>query len=60
MPFPFQPNKRIRVVLSSMGLLPFVSVWKAAAFALAELGCAAFFVAGVVLSTTGPVGRRIG
>ena len=37
-----------------MGLLPFISVWKAAAFALAELGCAAFFIIGVVLPTTGP------
>ena len=37
-----------------MGLLPFVSVWKAAALALAELGCAAFFVVGVVLGTAGP------
>ncbi len=54
MPFPFQPNQRARVFLSSMGLLPFVSVWKAAAFALAELGCAAFFVVGVVLATAGP------
>ena len=54
MPFPFQPNQRARVFLSSMGLLPFVSVWKAAAFALAELGCATFFVVGVVLATAGP------
>jgi magnesium transporter len=54
MPFPFQPNQRAHVFLSSMGLLPFISVWKAAAFALAELGCAAFFIIGVVLPTTGP------
>jgi magnesium transporter len=56
MPFlsPFQPNRRVRVVLSSMGLLPFVSVWKAGALALAELGCAAFFVAGVVSESVGP------
>src|SRR3954464_13708818 len=53
MPFPFQPNQRARVFLSSMGLLPFVSVWKAAAFALAELGCAAFFSISVVLPITG-------
>jgi magnesium transporter len=43
------------VFLSSMGLLPFVSVWKAAALALAELGCAAFFIAGVVLQISGPI-----
>ena len=49
---PFQPN-RVRVVLSSMGLLPFVSIWRAAALALAELGCAAFFIVGVVQGTVG-------
>src|SRR5436190_8098136 len=50
---PFQPNRRVRVVLSSMGLLPFVSIWRAAALALAELGCAAFFIVGVVQGTVG-------
>jgi len=35
------------VVLSAEALLSFVSVWKAAALAVAELGVAAFFVAGV-------------
>ena len=59
MPFPtfppFQPNRRVQVVLSSMGLLPFVSVWKAAALALAELGIGAFFVVGVVHGTVGGV-----
>src|SRR5216110_4063490 len=54
MPFPpFQPNRRVRVVLSSMGLMPFVSVWKAAALALAELGAAAFFIVGVLHGTAG-------
>jgi len=54
MPFPpFQPNRRVRVVLSSMGLMPFVSVWKAAALAIAELGCAAFFIAGVAQASLG-------
>jgi magnesium transporter len=55
MPFPssFQPNRRVRVVLSSMGLMPYVSVWKAAALALAELGCAAFFIVGVVQGSVG-------
>ena len=37
----------MRVVLSATALLSFVSVWKAAALAIAELGVAAFFVAGV-------------
>src|SRR5258705_11161977 len=59
MPFPpfspFQPNRRVRVVLSSMGLMPFVSVWKAAALALAELGAASFFIVGVVHGTLGAV-----
>src|SRR5947208_13770743 len=50
---PFQPNRRVRVVLSSMGLLPLVSIWRAAALALAELGCAAFFIVGVVQGTVG-------
>src|SRR5580765_5685310 len=57
MPFPpfspFQPNRRVRVVLSSMGLMPFVSVWKAAALALAEPGSAAFFIVGVLHETAG-------
>src|ERR1041385_651852 len=55
-PFPLQPNRRVRVVLSTMGLLPFVSVWKAAAFALAELGCSAFFLIGVLQGTSGDIG----
>ena len=41
------PANRVRVVLSATALLSFVSVWKAAALAIAELGVAAFFVAGV-------------
>jgi magnesium transporter len=41
------PRLPIRVVLSSTALLPFTSVWKATALALAELGVALFFVAGV-------------
>src|SRR4051794_13113449 len=54
MPFPpYQPNRRVRVVLSSMGLMPFVSVWKAAALAIAELGCGAFFIVGVVHGSLG-------
>jgi magnesium transporter len=41
------PSGRVRVVLSATALLSFVSVWKAAALAIAELGAAAFFVTGV-------------
>jgi magnesium transporter len=51
---PIRPRRPIRVVLSSTALLPFVSVWKAAALAIAQLGVAAFFVAGVTQSTLGP------
>ncbi len=44
----------IRVVLSSPALLlPFMSVRKAAALAIAQLGVAAFFVAGVTRSAVG-------
>ncbi len=46
---PAQPRsgRPLRVVLSAEALLSFVSVWRAAALAVAELGAAAFFVAGV-------------
>ena len=43
----------IRVVLSSAALLPFMSVWRAAAFPIAQLGVGAFFIAGVVAPTLG-------
>ena len=42
------------MVLSSTALLPFMSVRKAAALALAQLGVAAFFAPGVVSATIGP------
>src|SRR5262245_44397670 len=55
---PAQPRsgRPLRVVLSAEALLSFVSVWKAAALAVAELGVAAFFVAGVAapLGTLAP------
>jgi magnesium transporter len=38
---------RIRVVLASRALVSYVSVWRVAARALVELGCGAFFAAGV-------------
>jgi magnesium transporter len=43
----------VRVVLGATALLSFMSVWKAAALAFAELGAATFFVAGVVGSGLG-------
>lgn len=51
---PFTTSKRqVRVVLSTTALLSFMSVSKAVALALAELGVAAFFVAGIARSTVG-------
>ena len=52
-PSPTRPRLPIRVVLSSTALLPFVSVWKAAALAVAELGVAAFLISGVAAATLG-------
>ncbi len=52
-PSPIPPRHRIRVVLSSTAILPFITVWKAAALAIAQLGVAAFFIAGVTRSTLG-------
>ena len=50
---PFQGRHPIRVVLSSTALLPFLSVRKAAALALAQSGVAAFFIAGVTWTALG-------
>ena len=53
-PSPSPPRRRrIRVVLSSTALQPFVSVQKAAALAIAQLGVGAFFVSGVCPSSLG-------
>ena len=41
-----RPARQLRVVLSTTALVSFMSVWKAAALAIAELGVAAWFVAG--------------
>ena len=49
----FPPRHPIRVVLSSTALLPFLSVRKAAALAIAQSGVAAFFIAGVTWSALG-------
>jgi magnesium transporter len=53
---PFSPIPRrhpIRVILSSTALLPFMSVRKAAALAIAQLGVTAFFVSGVARTALG-------
>jgi len=56
---PFSPIPRrhpIRVVLSSTALQPFISVRKAAALAIAQLGVAAFFISGIVPAALGQSG----
>ena len=50
---PLTPKRQVRVVLSTTALLSFMSVSKATAMALAELGIAAFFVIGVARSVIG-------
>ena len=50
---PLRSHRSVRVVLSTTTLLSFVSVSKAAAFALAELGVAVFFSVGVARSFVG-------
>jgi magnesium transporter len=53
---PFSPIPRrhpIRVVLSSTALQPFMSVRKAAALAIAQLGVAAFFISGIAPAALG-------
>jgi hypothetical protein len=50
---PVTPSRQVRVVLSTTALVTFLSVWKAAALALAELGISAFFVVGIARSVIG-------
>src|SRR5437667_8659646 len=50
---PLTPKRQVRVVLSTTALLSFMSISKATALALAELGIAAFFVIGVARSVVG-------
>src|SRR4029078_6003339 len=50
---PLKSHRNVRVVLSTTTLLSFVSVSRAAAFALAELGIALFFSVGVARSFVG-------
>src|SRR5262245_29387733 len=47
---PLRPNRHVRVVLSRTTLLSFMSVSRATAVALVELGIAAFFSVGVARS----------
>ncbi len=55
MPFtsPIRPPRHVRVVLSSTALLSFMSVRKAVALAVAQLGVSAFFLAGPARSALG-------
>src|SRR5262245_5479097 len=48
-----RPNRNVRVVLSTTALQSFMSVSKATAMAVAELGIAVFFVVGVARSFVG-------
>lgn len=50
---PVPTGRRVRVVLSSTALLSFTSVWKAAAFSIAELCIGAYFVVGLGLPVIG-------
>ena len=58
-PPPNRPNRRFRVVLSSTALVSFMSVRKAAALAVAQLGVAAFFIAGVTRAALGRIRRMV-
>src|SRR5215203_595346 len=51
---PIRPGRQVvRVVLSATALLSFMSVWKAAALAIAELSVGAFFVVGLARALAG-------
>ena len=52
-PSRFSAPQRIRVVLASGTLVSYVSVWRAAARALVDLGCSAFFIGGVAWAAAG-------
>src|SRR4030095_13564821 len=56
---PIRRRLPIRVVLSSDALLPFVSVGNVAALAIAQLGVAAFFIAGITPSALGSGAGRV-
>jgi len=50
------PSGRVRVALTATALSSFVSLWKAAALAVAELNVAAFFIAGALAGEVGTLG----
>ena len=50
-----RPNRQVRIISSTAPLLSFMSVSKAVALALPELGIAAFFVAGLARPSLGDV-----
>jgi magnesium transporter len=50
----FSAPQRIRVVLASGALVSYVSVWRATARGLVELGAPAFFIAGASWAALGP------
>jgi len=50
---PSTSTRQIRVVVAATALLSFMSVWKAAALAIAELGVAVFFLIGMERSAVG-------
>ncbi|MGH9140687.1 MAG: APC family permease, partial [Vicinamibacterales bacterium] len=52
-PSKFSAPQRVRVVLASRAIVSYVSVWRTTARALVELGCAAFFIAGVAWAAIG-------
>jgi magnesium transporter len=51
---PLSTRRRVRVVLSTTALLSFISVSKATAMVLAELGAGVFFAVGIARSFIGP------
>ena len=50
---PVTPKRHVRVVLSTTALLSFMSVSKATALVISELGVAMFFVVGIARSFVG-------
>ena len=49
----FSTPQRVRVVLASKTLVSYVSVWRATARALVELGFSTFVIAGITWSSLG-------
>src|SRR5262249_20116928 len=49
-------SHRVRVILATRTLVSYVPVWRATVRALAELGCAPFFIGGVAWTALGSMG----